>query len=150
VNLEWLADQAANGHARVEAGVRVLEDHLHLAPHPAHAVAAEPGEVFAEQAHAAAGWLQELQDGATGGALAAAGLTDQTERLTLLDAEGHPVDGRTVPTWRWNTPLVIGKWTWRLSTRSSSPLAVPLVVPLVGTGIDRVVVMVGILLPSDS
>src|SRR5438105_13980261 len=62
-----------------------------------------------------------------------------------LIANDTPSTARTVPTWRWKIPLVIGKWTWRLSTRNSSPTAVP----LVGTCIGRVVVVVGIMGPLD-
>ena len=40
--------------------------------------------------------LVELQDGAAGGGLAAAGLTDQTERFAALDVEGDAVDGLVV------------------------------------------------------
>ena len=39
MDLEWLADDAADGHTRVQACVRVLEDHLHLAAHPAQIAA---------------------------------------------------------------------------------------------------------------
>ena len=36
VDLDRLGDDVADRHARVERGVRVLEDHLHVAAHLAH------------------------------------------------------------------------------------------------------------------
>src|SRR5579859_1015742 len=93
VNLQWLADDAADRHARVQARVRVLEDHLHLAAHLAQLAAAQRGQVFAEEIHGAARRLVELQDRPAGRALTAPGLTDQAEGLAPLHGERDVVDG---------------------------------------------------------
>src|SRR6202521_387937 len=93
VNLEWLADDAADRHARVQARVWVLEDHLHLAAHLAQLPATPRGQVFAEEVHGAARRLVELQDRPTRRALAAPGFTDQAEGLAAPDRERDVVDG---------------------------------------------------------
>src|SRR5207249_4332908 len=82
----------ADGHARVEAGVRVLKHHLHLASHLADVFSAEGGQVLTQQAHAAAGGSVELEDGAPGGALAATGLANQAKGLALLNRERNAID----------------------------------------------------------
>src|SRR5579859_1895793 len=87
VDLERFGDQVSDRHACIQAGVRVLEDHLHLAPLLAHGFGAQPGQVLAEEVDPASGWLVELEDGPAGGAFAASGLTYQPERLALVDRE---------------------------------------------------------------
>ncbi len=93
VDLQRLGDDVADRHARVQRRVGVLEDHLHLAAHLAHLAAVQLGQVLAVEDDLAAGRLVELQDGAAGGGLAAAGLADQAEGLALLDVERDAVDG---------------------------------------------------------
>ena len=92
MDLQRLGNQAADGHPRIQTGVRILKDHLHLAPHLADVFTAEPGQLLAEQPDAAGGRFEELEDGASGRALAATGLAHQAERLALLDRERDPVD----------------------------------------------------------
>ena len=59
----------------------------------AQAAALEVGEVAALVEHAAGGGPDELQDGAPGGALAAAALAHEAERLAALDVEREAVHG---------------------------------------------------------
>ena len=92
MDLERLADDVADGHARVQRRVRVLEDHLHPAAHLAHLLAAELRELDAVELHLTGRRLVELEDGASGRGLAAAGLADEAERLALLDEEVDAVD----------------------------------------------------------
>ena len=75
----------------VQARVRVLEDHLHPLALLAQAAALEVGEVAALVQHAARGGPDELQDGAAGGALAAAALAHEAERLAAAHVEGEAV-----------------------------------------------------------
>ena len=89
---QGLADDVADGHAAVEAGVGVLEDHLHAAALTAQGAALEMRQVAALVEHAAGGGPDELQDGAPGGALAAAAFADQAERLAAPDLEVDAVD----------------------------------------------------------
>src|SRR5712692_11448334 len=71
VDLERLADDAADRHARVEARIRVLEDHLHLASHFSQFAATQCREALIEEIDGAASGLVELQNGAASRALAA-------------------------------------------------------------------------------
>ena len=92
VLVERLGDDRADGHARVEARLRVLEDHLHLRPQRPQRAALEPGDVAALELDRAGGRIVEPQDRAAGGGLAAAGLADEPERLALADLEADVVD----------------------------------------------------------
>src|SRR5690349_729412 len=97
MDLERLGDDAADRHARVQARVRVLKDHLHPAPHAPQVATLELGELVTLEIHAAGGGPIELQDGPTGGGLAAAALAHQAERLAATDEERDVVHGPNVP-----------------------------------------------------
>src|SRR3954463_12690964 len=92
MHLEWLSDDVAHGHARIERRVRILEDHLHAATHLAHLLAAELRELDAVELHLPGRRLVELEDGSTRGGLAAPGLADEAKRLALLDEEVDAID----------------------------------------------------------
>jgi hypothetical protein len=92
VHLERLGDDRAHGHARVERRIRILEDHLHLAPHLAHGLTLQRGEVGAVEVHMAGRRAVELQDSPAGGRLAAARLAHQPQRLALAHEEVDAVD----------------------------------------------------------
>src|SRR5207248_3096521 len=70
----------------------VLEDHLHLATHKAQVVATQLVQVLAVEHDLAAGGAVELQDGAAGCALTAAGLAYQAHRLATAHVEGDAID----------------------------------------------------------
>ncbi len=93
MHLERLADDVPDGHARVERRVRILEDHLHPAAHATHLFAGERRELGAIELHRSRSGLVELEDRASGRRFAAAGLSDEAERLAPLDEEIDPVDG---------------------------------------------------------
>ena len=93
VNPQQLAHDVARRHARIERGIRVLEDDLHLAAHRAHVGLAEIGHVAAVEADRALGRVDQPEHGAPDGGLAAAGLADQPERLAGADMEAHAIDG---------------------------------------------------------
>src|SRR5919198_10596 len=92
MHLDRLADDVAHRHARVERGVRVLEDHLHPPAHAAHLLAGKARELGAIELHRAGGRLVELEDRAPRRRLAATRLADETKRLALLDEEIDAVD----------------------------------------------------------
>src|SRR5256885_15743653 len=92
MHLDWLADDVAHGHARIQRGVRILEDHLHAAAHLAHLLAAELRELDTVELHLAGRRLVELEDRAPSRRLPATGLAHKAERLALLDEEVDPVD----------------------------------------------------------
>src|SRR5206468_9238986 len=63
--------------ARVQRGVRILEDHLHLAPHRVHRPAAEVRDVPPVEADDPAGRLEQPQQTAAERGLAAPRLPDE-------------------------------------------------------------------------
>ena len=50
------------GHPRVQRRIRILENDLQVAPHPAHLVARQPGDVLPLEAHRTAARLEQPQD----------------------------------------------------------------------------------------
>ena len=86
-----LSDDLLHRMARVERGVRVLEDHLHFGPQAAQFLRAEPSKILPIQDHLSGSGAVELQDGAPGGGFAAAALTHQAQGLPALDLEGDAV-----------------------------------------------------------
>src|SRR4051812_49126212 len=97
VDLERVGDDRADRLARVERRVRVLEDHLHLAPQRLQLLAVEPRDVAPAVLDRAARRVEQARDQARGRALAAAGLPHDPERLALHDVERHAVDGMHRP-----------------------------------------------------
>jgi hypothetical protein len=93
VHAHRLADHPADGVARVERGVRVLEDHLHPPPERAQLRLTECGDVLPVEDDPAGCRLVEPQDRSPDRRLAAAGLSDKAERLPALDRERDAVDG---------------------------------------------------------
>src|SRR5262249_26447874 len=87
-----LADDLPHRHARVQRGIRILEDDLHVPRHRAQLVAAHRGDVAPLEPHAARGRLDQPQDAAAGGALAAARFADQAQRLAGREIEADAVD----------------------------------------------------------
>jgi hypothetical protein len=82
----------SDGVPRVQRGVRVLEDHLHLAAQRTHAGCRQVGDVPAVEVDPTAGRLLEPGEHAPGGRLPAAGLADEAERLAARDGEVDAVD----------------------------------------------------------
>ena len=90
VDGQRLADDAPDRHTRVQARVRVLEDHLHLAAEAAQFAALDLRQVGAFEHHVAGGRAGELEDGLAGRALAAAGFAHEPERLAALTSKLTP------------------------------------------------------------
>ena len=78
---------------RVQRGVRVLEDHLHVATDAAQLVLLEVRDVAPLELDRAAGGLVEAGHETRRRRLAAAGLADEAEGLALVDREADAVDG---------------------------------------------------------
>ena len=94
VDRQRLADDRADRHARIERGIRVLEDHLDLAPvgeEPAVAERREVGRIAV--VHFAGGGPEELDDGPAERRFAAAALADQAERFAAVQVETDVIDG---------------------------------------------------------
>ena len=89
-------DDFADAHMRVERGVRVLEDHLHVPPQAAHIASALRAQINATERDLPRRRRVEIQNGAPGGRLATTAFTDQTQSLALHDVESdavHRLDG---------------------------------------------------------
>jgi hypothetical protein len=74
VRLQRFGQQRLDVLPRVQAAQRVLEDHLHPPAHRAQRLALERGDVDAVEEHLPGGGLDQPQDGAAQGGLAAPGL----------------------------------------------------------------------------
>src|SRR5207344_430861 len=93
---DGLADDFADGHARIEARVRVLEDDLHAAADGPHLRVRERKEIFPVEDDAAERGLDQAKNAATERALAAAALADEAERLSATHAERDVLDGAEI------------------------------------------------------
>ena len=87
--LRHLVDEAPVGVQRREG---ILEDHLHVAPRLAQIGRAEPANVPAVEPDVPRGRLDEAQDRASAGRLAAAGLPDERQRLAPEQREADVLD----------------------------------------------------------
>ncbi len=93
MNIQRLADDLLDGHARIERPEGVLKNHLKLPATGAQGIAGHAGDVLAVQPDGAGGGVGEPHDGAAEGGLAAAAFADQTEGLAGREAEGDAVHG---------------------------------------------------------
>ncbi len=84
-----LGHDVADGHARVQRAVRVLEDDLDLAAVPLERPAAHLGDVLALVEDRAAGRLLQGDQQLRHRRLAAAGLADQADRLAAAQRRGR-------------------------------------------------------------
>src|SRR5207247_642698 len=89
VDIQCLANTVLDGHARVERTVRVLENHLELAAQRPQFGTVQPSDVFAFEEELASGRLDEPDDGAAQGGLAAAALPHQAHRFTRRNLKTH-------------------------------------------------------------
>src|SRR5579872_4325513 len=92
MHAEWLADDVARGHARVERGERVLEYDLHRAPVRPELGLAEMGDVASVEADATAARLDQAEHAARDRRFTATGFADESERLTLSKRKADAVD----------------------------------------------------------
>src|SRR5207247_5832696 len=97
VKAKWLADDLAARHARVQRRVRVLEDHVHLAPQWPHLPAREVGHLDTADPDPTRRRLAEADDAVRDRRLAGAGLADEAEHLARANRERDPVDGMDDP-----------------------------------------------------
>ena len=92
MQLQRVADDLPDPLARVQRGVGILKDHLHLTPQRPHPPPREAGDLPTLEADRARSWLQQLQHGAAERRLAAARLADQAQRLAPADGEADVID----------------------------------------------------------
>src|SRR3954468_20081324 len=92
VHAQRLADDVAGRHARIERRERILKDDLHLPSVGAQLRLGEMRDIRAVDLDLPRSRLDQPQDRATNGGLAAAGLAHQRERLAGADRERHAID----------------------------------------------------------
>jgi hypothetical protein len=92
-----LADDVADRHPRIERRIRILKDHVQLAPERAHPPAREVGHVGAVHDDAPLRRFGQAHHAIRDGRLAAAGLADETEDLATAERERHAVARVDVP-----------------------------------------------------
>jgi hypothetical protein len=88
-----LHDGFSDRQARVQRAERILEDDLHAPPHAAHLGRTQGRDIDALETDLAAGRLDQPEQQAPGGRLAAAGFPDEPERLPARDRKVDAVDG---------------------------------------------------------
>ena len=88
-----LGQDVAHLEAGVQTGERVLEHHLHAPPQRPERADREIVDALAVEHHLAGRRVEQTQDAAPDGGLAAAGLAHQRQRLALGDGERHAVHG---------------------------------------------------------
>ena len=86
VDVQRLADDLLDRHARIERAVRVLKNHLELAPPRAQGRAAHFQDVLAVERDFPRSRFDEPDDGAAERRLAATAFTDEAERFARRDA----------------------------------------------------------------
>ena len=96
VRNQRLLQQLANGHARIQRGIRILKDQLHVAAFLAHGFRVERAEVFTLEVDFAFRRLNQAQNGSAGCGFAAAGFADQAERFFFVNRQGDILDGADI------------------------------------------------------
>src|ERR1700730_4804851 len=97
VNIERLRDREAHRQPWIERRVWILEYHLDLAPHSAHFVGGQARDILAIESDPAAVDVDQPQQRASGGRLAATGFADQRQRFAGAKIEAHLLDGMYPP-----------------------------------------------------
>ena len=97
MHLEGLGQRLADGHARMQARIGILQHELQVSAHGAQLAALHGGQVPAEQADRAGGGFEQLQHGTAGRGLARAGLADEAQGLPGQDGKAGAIDGAGRP-----------------------------------------------------
>ena len=93
VDLQRLLEDLPHFHARIERRKGILENHLHVAPDSRDIAF---GQLCPVELDGAPGRIVELQNCAPRRGLAAAGFTNQPDRLALMYRERDVVDGTDI------------------------------------------------------
>src|SRR5262249_22573501 len=88
-----VTDDRPDSLAGVQARIRVLEDHLHLAPQRPQRSGLEVADRLSVEEDVSGGRLEQADDAAAERRLAASGLADEAHRLALGNAQRDVVDG---------------------------------------------------------
>ena len=93
VDDQGLGDELADVHAAVEAGIRVLKDHLHFGANLLQLISGEGDKITPLIENLPGGGLVEAKDGAAEGGLSAARLPHHADGFASGDGEGDIVHG---------------------------------------------------------
>ena len=110
VDEQRFGDDVADGHARIERGVGVLKDDLHLLAELAHLLAPEFVDALPLEEDLALGRGQEAQNHAAGGQSPEPDSPTRPSVSPLRIAKSMPSTALTSPTWRERIPAWIGKY----------------------------------------
>ena len=83
----------ANGHARIQRGVRILKNDLRPSSHPTQIRAAQLEYIGPIKRDGPRCWLDQSERGASGRGFAASGFPDERQRLATLNVERHAFYG---------------------------------------------------------
>ena len=92
VHVQRLGDREPDREARVQRRERILEHHLDFAPQRAHLIGRQARDVAPGQLDAAAVDVDQPQQRASGGRLAATGFPDQRQRFAGTQIEADLLD----------------------------------------------------------
>jgi hypothetical protein len=90
---ERLTHDGPDGHARIQASIRVLKYDLKVPAKTAHVPRTEREYVDFVELHVAAGCRQQAEDGTPGGRFPAAAFAYEAQRLPGWNLEADPVNG---------------------------------------------------------
>lgn len=92
MDAEWLHQDLPDGLFRIQRGIRILKNHLQLAPQTAHIPVRQIQDVLAFIEHFAGRRFRQAENRAPRCRFAAARLADQSESLAFVDREADVID----------------------------------------------------------
>ena len=93
MDVQTFHHRITDGRARVQRGVGVLKDNLHIPPHGLQVTALKFEDICPIQVNLSGRWLNQAQHGATDSGFAASRFAYQTQRLAFFDVKAHIVQG---------------------------------------------------------
>lgn len=94
MNDEWLSDDGANGHARIERAVRILKNHLNTSSVGSELSLRQPAQVrTVPHVDATCLGTDQLENSSRQGRFAAATLADESQGFSFFDGKTHAPNG---------------------------------------------------------
>src|SRR5579883_1148028 len=92
MHCERLTDNRPYRHPRIQRGVRILKNDLHISPFASKIVLGQRQKIDSIETDRAGIRLDQAQHSTASGCFTAAGFTDQSKRLSFIDRETHVID----------------------------------------------------------